>query len=90
LTGPEPVADDEAEDDGDPAAEVLLAPPEAALDELDELQPAAASGMHSSATTATLREIIIGRPYQSVVTQRHAGGRTVIALLTRVIAGGTR
>jgi hypothetical protein len=73
LTGPEPVADDEAEADGDPAAEVLLAPPEAADGEPDELQPAAASGMQSSATTATLREIIIRRPYQSVVTHRHAG-----------------
>jgi hypothetical protein len=58
LTGPDPVADDEAAADGDPAA-VLLAPPEAADELLDELQPAA-SGMHSSATTATLREIIIG------------------------------
>src|SRR5437588_9363752 len=56
LTGPDPVADEKAE--GDPAAEVRLAPPEAALDDLDELQPAAASGMQSSATTPTLREII--------------------------------
>ena len=37
-----------------PAA-VLLAPPVAADELLDELQPAAASGMHSSATTAALR-----------------------------------
>jgi hypothetical protein len=59
LTGPDPVGDDEAEADGDPAGVELLAPPEAVEDELDELQPAAASGMHSSATTATLREIII-------------------------------
>jgi hypothetical protein len=55
LTGPDPVADDEAEADGDPAAAVLLAPPVAADELLDELQPAAASGMHSSATTAALR-----------------------------------
>jgi hypothetical protein len=61
LTGPDPVgeAGAEAEADGDPAA-LLLAPPEEEVDELDELQPAAASGRHSSATTATLREIIIG------------------------------
>jgi hypothetical protein len=54
LTGPDPVADDEAEADGEPAA-VLLAPPVAADELLDELQPAAASGMHSSPTTAALR-----------------------------------
>jgi hypothetical protein len=57
LTGPDPVADDEAEADGDPAAE-LLAPPVAADELLDELQPAAASGMHSNPTTAALRGML--------------------------------
>jgi hypothetical protein len=54
LTGPDPVADDEAEADGEPAA-VLVAPPVAADELLDELQPAAASGMHSSPAAAALR-----------------------------------